>query len=89
MDVYIPSGRWYDFHTGEVLFSSGSSTGFVTRPAPTDGDVPLLVRAGKIIPRKEPGAKNTAKRQERETHIRVYILYRVRQMHLSSAGIGS
>jgi alpha-glucosidase len=43
-DIYLPSGDWYDFHTGEKV-SGGEKTVPVTIR-----DIPVYVRAGSIIP---------------------------------------
>jgi alpha-D-xyloside xylohydrolase len=47
--VYLPVGGWRDFWTGEFL--TGGQT--VTRPAEID-TIPVLVRAGAIIPWLDP-----------------------------------
>lgn len=48
-EVWLPTGSWIDFNTGEVL--AGGRT--VTRPAPL-GTCPLFVRAGKPLFQLEP-----------------------------------
>jgi Ricin-type beta-trefoil lectin domain/Domain of unknown function (DUF5110) len=45
LDVYIPSGVFYDFYTGATY--TGPTT--VTLPAPL-GRIPLLVRGGSVLP---------------------------------------
>jgi alpha-D-xyloside xylohydrolase len=49
--VYLPGGKWYDFWTGTVVGDAthGASGGIIDAPAPYDS-IPLLVRAGSIIP---------------------------------------
>jgi alpha-glucosidase (family GH31 glycosyl hydrolase) len=44
-EVYLPDGEWYDYHTG-AGYRGGRS---VTIPAPLE-DIPLLARAGAIVP---------------------------------------
>lgn len=44
-DVYLPSGRWLDFWTGELL----AGPGHISYDAPLD-TAPLFVRGGAIIP---------------------------------------
>jgi alpha-D-xyloside xylohydrolase len=43
--VVIPEGRWYDFHTGELV---GSNT--VVTVSGRQRDIPLYVRDGGIVP---------------------------------------
>jgi alpha-glucosidase len=45
-EVYLPKGRWYEFHTGAVL----NGPAHVLAAAPLDGPVPLYARGGSIIP---------------------------------------
>lgn len=48
--VYVPAGTWYDFVTDEVV----EGPRFLTRICPLDR-IPVLVRAGAVIPRVEVG----------------------------------
>ena len=50
--VYLPPGEWRDFWTGEVLWGGQ----VVSRPAEIDV-IPVLARAGAIIPRLDPSAE--------------------------------
>ncbi|HET9930709.1 MAG TPA: DUF5110 domain-containing protein, partial [Polyangiaceae bacterium] len=52
--VYLPPGDWVDFHSGER--HAGES--YVTLPAPL-GKIPLLVRAGAVIPMLERAPDST------------------------------
>jgi alpha-glucosidase (family GH31 glycosyl hydrolase) len=47
--VYLPSGRWFDYHSGEYIESTGEE---ITALPVVDGlfQVPLYVRDGAIIP---------------------------------------
>jgi alpha-glucosidase (family GH31 glycosyl hydrolase) len=47
--VYLPTGFWRDFWTGELI--AGGQT--VTRPAEID-TIPVLAKTGAIIPRLDP-----------------------------------
>jgi alpha-D-xyloside xylohydrolase len=64
--VYLPSGLWYDFWTGQQV--TGGQT--ITAAAPYD-HIPLYVKAGSIIPM---GAANSqyASQAATPTEIRVY-----------------
>ena len=48
--VYLPEGKWVDFHTGERY--SGSKYVKIKTGL---NDIPIFVKAGSIIPRVEPG----------------------------------
>ncbi|KAI9726027.1 MAG: hypothetical protein M1828_002035 [Chrysothrix sp. TS-e1954] len=60
VDIYLPAEEsriavpYYDYFTYKLYFSYGraSQGGFVTVPAPLD-TIPVLMRAGKIFPRKD------------------------------------
>ncbi|MFL6134500.1 MAG: TIM-barrel domain-containing protein, partial [Nocardioidaceae bacterium] len=43
--VYLPSGDWYDWHTGELL----AGRQFVVAPTPLDR-IPIYARGGAVIP---------------------------------------
>lgn len=47
--VYLPAGKWYDFHTGKVC-QGGEE---ITAASPLDY-IPVFARAGAIVPRLEP-----------------------------------
>ena len=47
--VYLPDGLWYDFHSGEP--HTGRATYAV---AVSDGDIPIFVRSGAILPLSPP-----------------------------------
>jgi alpha-glucosidase len=66
MTLFIPSGAWYDYWTGERL----------TGPAykkikPALGDLPVLVRGGAIVPR-EPLVQSTSEVPRGPLELRVY-----------------
>eukprot|EP01017_Pseudomicrothorax_dubius_P005599 TRINITY_DN11441_c0_g1_i4.p1 TRINITY_DN11441_c0_g1~~TRINITY_DN11441_c0_g1_i4.p1 ORF type:complete len:398 (+),score=108.41 TRINITY_DN11441_c0_g1_i4:1034-2227(+) len=49
--VYLPSDRWYDFHTGQTVHYHNIHEGiYYDAPAPLDGLAPLFLRGGHIIP---------------------------------------
>ena len=57
-DVYLPAGRWFDYHTGEQVADRGQ-TGVWLRKVPlkTSGGLfrlPLYARAGAVIPERAP-----------------------------------
>ena len=58
VSVYFPGGRWFDWYSHEVL-DVQSDGEFRTRPAPADGDIPILVRGGQVLAKKKDGAANT------------------------------
>ncbi|XP_011052776.1 PREDICTED: lysosomal alpha-glucosidase-like isoform X2 [Acromyrmex echinatior] len=57
--VYVPRGLWYDYYTFNSYFSIGK---YYTFPAPID-KIPLLIRAGSILPAQEPGVTTTESRK--------------------------
>jgi alpha-glucosidase len=64
--VYLPAGRWHDFWTG----ASYEGPGAVTLPAPLER-LPLLVRAGAIIP-MGPIVQHTGERPLDEITLLIY-----------------
>ena len=64
--VYLPSGTWFDWWTGEQ-YAGGTS---ITR-AVTLETIPIFVRAGAIIP-FDPVRQYTGQAVEEPTEIRVY-----------------
>jgi alpha-D-xyloside xylohydrolase len=64
--VYLPSGLWYDFWTGQAV--SGGQT--ISAAAPYD-HIPLYVRAGSVIPLGPANAQYAAQAVN-PTEIRVY-----------------
>ena len=64
--VYLPAGRWHDFWTG----ASYEGPGAVTLPAPLER-LPLLVRAGAIIP-MGPIVQHTGERPLDEVTLLIY-----------------
>ncbi|XP_033207449.1 lysosomal alpha-glucosidase-like [Belonocnema kinseyi] len=59
--AYIPEGKWYNYHTNESIISSGE---MMTLDAPLDV-IPLLIRAGSILPEQEPGFTTTESRKNK------------------------
>jgi len=57
--VYVPRGLWYDYYTFNSYFSIGK---YYTFPAPID-KIPLLIRAGSILPAQDPGITTTESRK--------------------------
>ncbi|KAK2584914.1 hypothetical protein KPH14_002510 [Odynerus spinipes] len=57
--AYIPRGLWYDLYTKKSFFSIGRKFVF---DAPLD-TIPLLIRAGSILPAQKPGATTTESRK--------------------------
>ncbi len=53
--VYLPAGRWYDWHTGEA-FAGGR---YVVAPTPMDR-IPLYARGGAVIPMWTQAPASTA-----------------------------
>ncbi|MEV1290284.1 TIM-barrel domain-containing protein [Micromonospora sp. NPDC049679] len=45
-EVYLPAGRWYDLHSGAVQRGPGR----LIADAPLDGDAPVYVRGGTVLP---------------------------------------
>jgi alpha-glucosidase (family GH31 glycosyl hydrolase) len=64
--VRVPPGRWFDFWTDEVITGGGT----LLRPAPLDR-IPLLVRAGSIIPML-PVMQHTGERPPDTMRLAVY-----------------
>lgn len=52
---YLPSGRWYDWYTGEERNSNGED---VTLDAPFD-KIPVLIRGGNVLPTQAPAVTTT------------------------------
>jgi maltase-glucoamylase len=57
--AYIPTDRWYDYFTGDELTTVGMN---ITISAPTDGNIPLHIRGGYILPRQDPELTTAASR---------------------------
>lgn len=67
-EVYMPAGtKWYDLHTGSLLSHGGET---ITLSAPYER-IPLLVRAGSILP-LGPAMEYTRQRQADTLRIYVY-----------------
>lgn len=64
--VYLPSGRWSNFWTGEELRGER----FITAAAPLE-TLPLFVRAGSIVP-MGPAMEYTGQKPEDPIELRVY-----------------
>lgn len=64
--VYLPAGKWYDFHTGEVR--PGGRNVVVE----TGREIPLFVRAGAILPRVDPGEQVMRMRQRGHVTLEIY-----------------
>lgn len=66
-NVYLPDGRWVDFHTGEVFTGP---TWLRRYPAPLER-LPLFVRAGAILP-LGPEMEHTGERPLDELTLRIF-----------------
>ncbi len=66
--VYLPTGRWYDWHTGEP-FDGGS---FVIAPTPMDR-VPLYARGGAVIPLWPDAPSSTAGYHPAEMELHLFV----------------
>jgi len=78
-DVYLPEGKWFDFHSGQVLTSRGQK--FPKVPLYVEGKyrLPLYARAGAIIPMMhvddktmDTSGKRTDGSVRNEINLRVY-----------------
>src|SRR5215471_3168865 len=65
MTLFVPSGTWYDYWTGERL--TGPS---YKKVKPALGDLPVLVRGGAIVPR-EPLVQSTSEVPKGPLELRV------------------
>ncbi len=65
-DVYLPTGRWYDFNTGAAI--NGGQTLHVQAPLDT---IPAYVRAGTLLP-LGPVLQSTGLGAEDPLEVRVY-----------------
>lgn len=61
VNAYFPKGRWYDFRTGEEISASGEES--LALSAPLDGEIPLHIRGGEILPMQEPKLTTTEARK--------------------------
>jgi len=51
VSVYFPAGsNWYNFATGESVFSSQTTSATLTFDAPLNGTLPVFIRGGFIVP---------------------------------------
>ncbi|KAK9732122.1 Glycosyl hydrolases family 31 [Popillia japonica] len=61
VDIYLPTGIWYDYYTKIAIPSIGQN---VTLPAPID-QIPVLIRGGSIIPQAQPNRTTVYSRQSK------------------------
>lgn len=59
---YFPEGIWYDWNTQKALSNSDKANSHVLN-APLDGDIPVHIRGGYIIPLQEPTMTITESRK--------------------------
>lgn len=66
-EVILPSGRWYDFYTGELV-----GNGEVINVAAPLNQIPLFVKDGGIIPMMDPIRQTSEWTEDTSLEIRVY-----------------
>jgi alpha-glucosidase len=66
--VYLPPGRWYDWHTGEA-FDGGR---FVIAPTPMDR-IPVYARGGAVIPLWPEAPPSTAGYHPSEIELHLFV----------------
>ncbi|GAB6030870.1 hypothetical protein CHUAL_007705 [Chamberlinius hualienensis] len=59
--AYFPAAKWYDYYTGNNV--NGVEATSITLDAPLDGNIPLHVRGGTIIPTQQPAVTTTISRE--------------------------
>lgn len=59
VDIYLPSGVWYDYYTKAAIHSNGQN---LTLQAPIDV-IPILIRGGGILPQQKPNLTTTYSRK--------------------------
>lgn len=74
-DTMLPKGIWYDYWTGKPVetkdTAGGDEIGIVAHFNPKLDELPVLVRAGSIIPR-QPLVQNTDETPQGPLEVRVY-----------------
>lgn len=66
--VYLPSGRWYDWHTGQVL----DGARYLAVPAPMDR-IPIFARAGAVVPMFEEAPPTTRGLAPRSIELNLFV----------------
>jgi alpha-glucosidase (family GH31 glycosyl hydrolase) len=66
-DVRLPEGRWYDFRTGAYAGSGGR-----VKAVSRQGEIPLYVREGSLIPMLKEPVTNTDQAYGRPLEVRFY-----------------
>jgi alpha-glucosidase len=66
--VYLPPGRWYDWHTGEALDGGR----FVIAPTPMDR-IPVYARGGAVIPLWPEAPPSTAGYHPSEIELHLFV----------------
>ena len=66
--TYFPVGKWYHFHTGQVVVENGRTYAYTASPL---SQIPLFVRAGAVIP-IYPIAQYTSAQEETSLLLQVY-----------------
>ncbi|GAB6030873.1 hypothetical protein CHUAL_007707 [Chamberlinius hualienensis] len=61
VSAYFPAAKWYDYYTGNNI--NGLDASFITLDAPLDGNIPLHVRGGSIIPTQVPALTTASSRE--------------------------
>ncbi len=65
--VVLPRGNWYDFYTGKLVGNNQTITVEVT-----DGQIPLYVKDGAVIPMLTESVMNTSQAYGKDLEIRHY-----------------
>ena len=68
LQAYFPKGRWYNFHTEQVVTDIGRTYAYVSAPL---AQIPLFVRAGAVLP-LYPVAPHTGAQEETKLTLLVY-----------------
>lgn len=56
VDVYLPAGTFYDYHTKARIVSKGQT---ITMKDQTTSDIPLFIRGGTVVPQRVKSAMTT------------------------------
>ena len=69
VQIYFPAGVWFDFYSGQKVFSNTTTGGWITANVSIDS-APLYLRGGSIIPiQAETNALTTAKARQSDLNI--------------------
>jgi len=72
VSVYFPAGsNWYNFATGESVFSSQNSSATLTFDAPLEGTLPVFIRGGWIVPVQD--VKNVTRTEDLDTTLHLVV----------------